>query len=336
MHITKILSHCLSLILTFSSFQLYGQDLINDASAELTAGSPDEVFTETVNIISRSGKIFILSNSNQLLNKGDFFTLVLRDKGPVARAVVAKTHAEQAGVKILKVYSLSRWKMLNKGLSVDLMKGDDSSLFVAKKDAPAESAAEESKIDSAEDLFNDKAIVDDDLSDFYKDSRVIKPDNIVAVAYNQLRFVEKFENNTETGNQFNISWARQFSDNYWAEGLFGTTTVNGYPVSGSQTIISNFTGRLKYSFKAPLYSYIFPYIGFQTVSVSSPDAGVVDTGTSQAQADAELETIDDIERTSLIGGVTVLRRLVPGWFLKLDLGTDFGTTFFNVGFGIEF
>lgn len=333
--IKTLLQCCIILFLNIN--YLYAQDLLDDVSSNITKGdsATGELFTENINIISRSGKIFILSNSNQLLNKGDFITMSIKGNGPVARAVVAKIHEGQAGIKILKVYSLTRWNGLYKGSPVDILKGDDSGLFNTSKKT-AEKKEDNSKIESEEDLFNEKSLVNEDISDFYTDNRIIKPDNIVTIAYNQFRFIEKNENETIAANQFNIAWAYQFSDNYWAEGLFGIANASGYPVSGTQTLINNFTARLKYSIKAPLYSYVFPYIGFQTIKVNSPDAGQTDNNTTQTQADNELKTIADIEKTHIILGVTVLRRLVPGWFVKADIGSDFGTTILNIGFGIEF
>jgi hypothetical protein len=308
------------------------QDLLNDAGSDITLGDSANQFSETVNIISRSGKIFILSNSNQLLNKGDFITLSIKDGGPIARSVVAKTHEGQAGIKMLKVYSLTRWNTLRRGVVVNIIKGDDSALFGKKK--TEEVTDDGSKIESEEDLFNDKALLNEDLTDFYSDNRLIKPDNIVTAGYNQLTFTDDFTGDTIAGNQFNFSWGYQFADNYWAEGLFGRTQIDAYPDDGNQTIVSNFTARLKYTFKAPFYSYVMPYIGFKTVSVSSPDAGVLleDTAAARDQANKENQTIDELEKTNIILGVTVLKRLVPGWFLKVDAGTDI----FSLGFGIEF
>ena len=103
----------LPLIIILASFlgfnhHIHAQDLLNDAGSDITLGDSANQFSETVNIISRSGKIFILSNSNQLLSKGDFITLSIKDGGPIARSVVAKTHEGQAGIKMLKVYSLAR------------------------------------------------------------------------------------------------------------------------------------------------------------------------------------------------------------------------------------
>tara|TARA_Y100000768_G_scaffold389043_2_gene391420 strand:+ start:13114 stop:14085 length:972 start_codon:yes stop_codon:yes gene_type:complete len=315
--------------------KIYAQDLLSQSSSSVLLGDAADLFTETIQIISRSGKIFILTNSNQLMNKGDFITLVLRESGPVARAVVAKNHNGQVGIKILKVYSLARWSKMAKGLDVQIKRGDDSALFVVKKEnTPIENQAP--SINSEEDLFNDTSLIDEDLSDFYKDNRLIKPDNIVSVAYNQFQFSHDVpgEATTESHSQFAFSWGYQFSDNFWVEGLFGRVQMDGFPAQGTQTIVSNFTGRFKYTFKAPLYSYIMPYIGFQTYSVSSPDAGFVENDTDQARERAQRETdaINGLQTSELAIGVTLLRRLVPGWFLKADLGTDI----LSLGFAIEF
>jgi hypothetical protein len=72
-----------------------------------------------------------------------------------------------------------------------------------------------------------------------------------------------------------------------------------------------------------------PYIGFQSFTVSSPDAG---KGTSASQNEEELATINDLKKTGPVFGVTLMRRLVPGWFIKTDLGSDV----INLGFSIEF
>lgn len=330
----SILSKLFLFIFVIYAPHSISQDLLNDVESDISLGDTDTIFSETINIISRSGKIFIMSNGNQLLSKGDFITLSVKDDGPVARAVVAKTYDGNAGIKILKVYSLARWAKLRKGLAIDIKRGDDSSLFGSKKKAELDEVKEDARIVGEEDLFNEKNLIEEDLGDFYKDNRLIKPDNIITGGYNQLSFVDEVTTDTITGHQFNFSWGYQFSDNYWVEGLFGNTQIDDFPVRSSQTIVNNYTLRFKYTIKAPLYSYVMPYIGVQTIDVSSPDAGIPENNSSSAQetADKEQQTIDELEKTTPVIGVTVLRRLVPGWFLKLDLGTDI----VSVGFGIEF
>jgi len=309
------------------------QDLLDDINAQTTLGDNAGTFSETVKIISRSGKIFILSNSNQMLNKGDFITLILKeDKGPIARAVVAKTHDGNAGIKALKVYSLARWKALRKDLDIDIKKGDDSSLFKKKVENNA-TTNDRPTIENEEDLFNDTVILEDS-NGFYKDKRHIKPDNVVSAGWDQYSFVSDVDQSKFVGNQWNFAWAFQFADNYWIEGLYGNTTIDGFPDDSFQTVINNFTARVKYTFKAPLYSYFIPYIGIQSYQVSSPEAGipVSDTDAAKEVAQRENDTLNKLRQTNLVVGVTVLRRLVPGWFLKADLGTDI----LSFGFAIEF
>ena len=71
-------------------------------------------------------------------------------------------------------------------------------------------------------------------------------------------------------------------------------------------------------------------MGFQSQTVSSPDAGKGNI--TATQADRERNIVDDLNKTGIVVGVTLLRRLVPGWFVKADLGTDV----LNVGVAIEF
>ena len=317
------------LFICFGVLNAAAQDLLNDTRSDTSIELGENSFSETINIISRSGKIFILTNSNQLLSKGDFITLSIKESGPAARAVVAKTYNGEAGIKILKVYSLTRWKLLRKGLDVNILKGDDSSLFVEKENK-SDTNEEEAKIESEEDLYNDKTLEnDEDLDSFYKNKRHIKPDNIVSIAWAQYNFSNDITGDKETHNQWTGSWAFQFSDNYWVEGLYGRTFIEDLPAKAAETIINNYTVRVKYTIKAPLYSYIMPYIGFQTFAVSSPTAGTQGT---EDQRNKEKALIDKLSSSNIALGITVLRRLVPGWFLKADLGNDI----VNVGFAIEF
>ena len=103
---------------------------------------------------------------------------------------------------------------------------------------------------------------------------------------------------------------------------FSTNTVNDYPSTGLDATIYNFTTKFKYTFSAPFYSYIMPYVGYQVINVKSPGAGVSDGELTQAQLDEELDKVDDLKKSSVIFGATVLKRIVPGWFIRADLGSD--------------
>lgn len=305
----------------------FGQDLVDNILDESSLNSESELFTERINIISRSKKIFITTNTNQMLNKGDFITIILNQKLPVFRALVAKTHDGQAGVKVLKIYSLKNWSLMRKNLDVDILKGDDSRLFKKEK---KKVAIEESKIETEEDLYKDTTLFDD-VGLLNKDNRHIKPDNIVSAGWSRYQFRSDLQADPETltSNQLHINWAYQFADNFWLEGSYGRTLFNDFPAIKTQTLINNFSVKLKYTIKAPLYSYIMPYVGFQSITASSPDAGFTDDATL---AEREIAAIQGLESNNLIIGASLLRRLVPGWFAIANLGTDG----FMLGVGIEF
>ena len=311
----------------------YSQDLVQDIGSDVSVADNREMFTETIRIIGRSYRVFILTNTNQMLFKGDFITLVLGERDAVARAVVAKNQNELIGIKILRIYSLKNWKKLKKNLDVKILKGDDSWLFTkAPKRNDKRVDENDLKINSEEDLYNDN-LIGKDLDSFGKDSRLIKPDNIVTGMFSQYTLKNQFADGglgeTQKYNRLTGSWNYQFADNYWVEGSYGRVTMNSVPASGLQTAVNEFTFRLKYTFQAPLYSYFMPYIGYQIMSVSSPEAAK----SGNVTVDAEEETfIQGLGKSKLVVGVTILRRLVPGWFIKLDIGSEVT----GVGFGIEF
>jgi hypothetical protein len=317
----------LLLTLLFLTGLSYAQTLVEEAKAPLSAESTEGVFVETIKIISASKKIFILSNNNQQLGQGDFISLALDNK-LAARAVVAKNYEGQTGIKILKIYSLSQWARLRKGQEVQIIRGDDSTFGKKVVETKVASTEEAPKIKSEDDLFNERVAVKDDDGEFDENSkRHIKPDNVISLGAGFIS-AKDLDNQEARATQFSGAWAYQFTDNWFAEFVYARSQLEDYPAKGAQTLVNNVVGRLKYNFKAPLYSFIMPYIGFRSQTVSS-NAGK--TGVAATDA-AELEVVDELKQTGPAFGVTVLRRLVPGWFVKADLGTDV----LNLGVAIEF
>lgn len=315
-------------LLLVMSGSVFAQSLVEDANLSTPTENGENSFTETIKIISSSKKIFILTNNNQQLGPGDFVSLAL-DNNLAARAVVAKTHQGQVGIKILKIYSLTQWGRLRRDQEVQIIKGDDS--MFGKKAAPVVDESATAKIKSEDDLYTGDVVVDDDIGVFDDNkNRHIKPDNLVALTG---AFLEASEVESKGGkvraNEFGISWAYQFSDNYFIEGLYGRAMIDDFPAGGVQTLVNHMTARLKYNFKGPLYTFFMPYIGYHTYTVSSPDAG---NGTSSTANAEELDAINKLKKSGPVFGVTALRRLVPGWFIKADIGSDI----MNVGFAIEF
>lgn len=297
------------------------QDLLEDLSSGGSIGDSSQIFTERIINIGRSKKVFILTNTNSMLNKGDFITLIINDKDAAARAVVAKNHDSLVGIKILKIYSLKNWSEIYKGMDIKILKGDDSILFVKEE---SKDKKEESKIEGEEDLYAEELAVEDSFEeDFGKDKRHIKPDNIINAAYGFFTFNDDSSGSSGSGgHELTGGWAYQFQDNFWIEGLATSVTIDEYPSVGKQTVLTRLTARLKYTYKLPFYSFAMPYIGYQANRADSPEA-------SKGQ---QSNDVQNLALGKIAFGVTLLRRLVPGWFVKVDLGNDL----INIGAAIEF
>ena len=282
-------------------------------------GSNASLNTEKVQKMSPSRRIFIITNSNNSFDKGDYISLVQNSKS-VARALVAKNKNEIAGIKILKIYNLALWNSLRVGSDVQIIRGDDS-FFRQGLKKKADAADAPSKIQSEEDLYNDTRLSDDDLSIEENKNRSIKNDNIITGGYSQVEGVNN-DGSAQKYSQFMAQWAYQIEDNIWIEGVFGQSVIRDFPGLGFDTKLTNFTLRGKYTIAGPFYSYIQPYLGYQVLSASSPQAGQQDGGTDPAQLQKEQDLLDSTKKNRLVFGVTWLKRLVPGWFFKADLGTD--------------
>jgi hypothetical protein len=318
------------LIICLCSGALLAQSLIQDAGLNDESSSNETYFSETIKIISNSKKIFILTNNNQQLGPGDFVSLAI-DNNLAARGLVVKSHQGLTGVKILKIYSLSQWSRLRKNLTIQIVKGDDSGF--GKKTA-TQTVTEEAapKIKTEEDLFNPEVVVEDDLGGVFEEnkSRHIKPDNVVGVFGTYLDATQVTSlGGTQRTTELGLSWAFQFSDKYFFEGLYGRALFDGFPADGMQTLVNHLTGRLKYNIKGPLYTFIMPYVGFHSYTVSSPDSAKTNNTTTN---DEQKEAVNRLRKQGPVFGITILRRLVPGWFVKADVGTDN----MNLGFAIEF
>lgn len=308
--------------------KLTAQTLVDTANLSGPSNDASGLFSETIKIISSSKKIFILTNGNQQLGPGDFISLVLEDK-LAARAVVAKTHQGQVGIKILKIYSVAQWGKLRRNLEVQIVKGDDSK-FGKKPENKTENEPSLAKIRSEEDLYTADVSGDDNGVIEENKSRHIRPDNIVSIwgSYFKANEIES-RGGTLSQPMFGAAWAYQFTDNYFFEVVYGRALLDNYPADSTQTLINQVVGRVKYNIKGPAYTFFMPYIGFQNVSVSSPDAG---KGPSASQNEEEIAVIEELKKSGPAFGITALRRLVPGWFIKADVGTDV----VNLGFSIEF
>ena len=152
---------------------------------------------------------------------------------------------------------------------------------------------------------------------------MIKTDNLLSAGVGMIGGKD-VDGSSKRYTHINGSWGYQLTDNIWAELGVGTNTVTDYPATGIDARMVNFTGKFKYTFNAPFYSYIMPYVGYQVISVDSPGAGVQDEADPKDEDELkkEVELVDDLKKSTVIFGVTVLKRIVPGWFIRADLGSD--------------
>lgn len=316
-----------------ANFQvIFAQNVLDDIKEEEHTSTSTEfnneapkLYPEKIRTISGSRRIFIITNDGRAIFKGDFVSLLVSNK-LVCRALVAKTTEDNiAGIKILKIYDVNLWKGLRQGSEVLILKGDDSYYTNPKKADEIKDTEEEdddTKLKSEEDLFN-STLLDEDITKEENSKRLIKLDNVISAG---LGLIPGNSTGTETQqySHINGSWAYQLTDNIWGEFLLGSHIVKDYPAETIDTRVNNFTGRAKFTFNAPFYSYFMPYLGYQLVTVSSPGAGV-DDGSGERKPEQlaqELDDVDALRKNTIIFGVTVLKRLVPGWFVKLDIGTD--------------
>lgn len=325
--LTILFSLLLSMLIVRTA---YAQNVLDDIEEEdrLETGSTEtapNLVAETIKIIAPSKKIFIITNDNKTFSKGDFISLLLGNK-LVCRALVAKTNDDSlSGIKIVKIYNVTLWKQLQSEKEVLVLKGDDSyysNLEKAPKET-AEKAGKDLKVQDEDDLFNSTTINDDDLSLEESSKRLIKTDNLVSAGVGMIEGKD-VDGSAKKYTQLNGSWGYQLTDNIWGELGLGTNTVTDYPATGLDTRMINITTKLKYTFNAPFYSYIMPYVGYQVIRADSPGAGVDDGSGERTpeQLNDELLAVDDLKKSTVIFGATVLKRIVPGWFIRADLGTD--------------
>ena len=299
----------------------WSQTILNEDGPSVESEiSAEPLITEQIYRISQSKKIFILTNQSGQLNQGDFISLLTGNK-LVARALVAKNSNGLAGIKILKIYSLRRWSLVREKMAIQVLRGDDTFYLTdrSKKEEDGE------KIENEDDLYNDTKLLDEDILIEDKGKRLIKTDNILSGATGLIAAQDEGNDSTRYFHPAG-SWAYQLLDNIWVEGSFGLSRIGDFPSEGLTTGVSSITIKAKYTFTAPFYSFIKPYVGFQVVQTDSPGAGEAfendPNPPSTPELAREVELVEGLQNNTVVFGVTVLKRLVPGWFIRFDIGTD--------------
>jgi hypothetical protein len=147
--------------------------------------------------------------------------------------------------------------------------------------------------------------------------KVIKNDNLLTFGYG---WVNGVDNNGDVASYGLMSgaWAYQLHENVFAELGLGQTIINDFPSAGLDSKLINFVAKIKYSFNTPFFTVTMPYVGYQSLTASYSADGSADASVLAE----EQELIGKLEKSGVIFGVSVLRKLVPGWYIRGDLGTD--------------
>ncbi len=296
----------------------------NDVTSQLLdgeskAGYSEELIDSKILKISLNKKIYIISDKSDSFFKGDYISILI-DSELAVRAIVAKIVDQEAGIKLVKIYSTKLWQQIQEGMDVKVIRGDDSFYVKAKDDQKnKKSKTDEDKIVDESDLFSDISISEENLGLEDDSKRAIKSDNILALMYGNISG-QNNDGSAASFQQFLGQWNFQVADNIWAEAGYGQNLITDYPAGGIDTKLMNFIVRVKYTVAAPMYSYVQPYIGYQRVSASSPGAGQNISDRTKAQK--EIDNVEALNKNTLTFGITLLKRMVPGWFIKADLGSD--------------
>ncbi len=309
----------------FLSVYTYSQSIldefedVDESSSEVSYDLTEEKVIKH----SLSRRIFLITNDNTSFGQGDFITMLIQKK-PVVRGLIAKLTGGGSAFKVTKVYSTELFKALVPGLTVEIIRGDDSFYRLKKKEEKAETP--ESVIQDEEDLFDEDSLLEDDFNDENKVKAEVRSDNLLGfgVAYFNYNGVDGAE------LQFQLQYGYKLFKDLWFEGNFGYSIIRDYPsvgqgVSNIDTTIYIAQARIKYAFKGPFFTIIMPYLGYQLpLSVDSPGAGeqAADGSQSDTQLASELTAVENLKASEIVLGVTVLRKLVPGWYIRLEAGTD--------------
>lgn len=303
----------------FLSNQAFAQSIFDSLSSNSNQVNSSDLPVERVERISISRRIFIITNKSNSFGKGDFITLLVENQ-PIARALVAKLTPESlAGIKIVTIYSLGLWNQLRMGSNVQILRGDDSFL---RNRQNQETEPDDGLIKDETDLFDETTFLEDDLNFEENSDRNLKNDHMLSVYMASIEGVDGDFQATRY-NQWSVAYAYQLDSNIFVEAAAGRRELNDFP-PGIDSAITTLTAKLKYTFAGPYFTFFQPYVGYQIISAQSDDAGVpsADNSTTPEQLQDELDLIAETEKNRAIFGVTALRRLVPGWFIRVDVGTD--------------
>jgi len=326
--------------LKISYAQTVVEDLQSSSTVAGTAGS--RLFNEKIKTISSNKRIIILTNDNQKMISGDFVTLIQNEK-PIIRGLVVKTRDDRTGIKVVKIYSEGYWSNLKMEQDIAILRGDDSYYWKQVEDEK-KALTTKSNSSTNDPISADLNLLinDSDLKDNSADynSRYIKSNNMIHFTIGSLKSVGIASDNSNYLH-YRFAWSYQLIANWWTELGFGYSVLKKFPANDIDTSLNVFSIRLGRVFEMPFYSFLMPYLGWQKGFAKSPGAGSLLCTSScdptqirndQERASLELGLLGEIQKQSVLFGLTYFKRLVPGWTLRFDVDN----TFLGAGLIMEF
>lgn len=138
----------------------------------------------------------------------------------------------------------------------------------------------------------------------------------------------------ENFTAFDLYASYQFYDNLWLEAFYAFVMLKKFPAEDLNSSQNSYGLRLKYTFELPLNLYAMPYLGYTINSITAPGAGTTEEG---EPAEGEKKLIEESKKSYPHIGLSVLHRLVPGWFARADLQMDTDSKKrLSLGINVEF
>lgn len=340
LYLTRVLSLFLPL-LVFGPWSVnspaLAQTIVDELKAVASGDLPlkNQIFPETITTISSNRRIYIVTNSNLKLLMGDFVSFIV-DDDLIARALVVKTRDDRSGLKLVKIYNQAKWTSLTTGMTVNLLRGDDSyylsQLKKERESLVGNSTNSPSKTNDStftqSDLTADESLIlgsEFNFEDKKSSQRKLDADHLLYFTVGNLNSLG-IDGGTDTYIHYRVGWGFQIFNNWFTDLSYGHSSIKKYPAVDIDTALNTFTLKFGYIFQLPVHSFLYLYAGVYNSVAVSPGAG--EGGVSESQARLETEMVRDLEGMGYIGGLSFYKRLVPGWTFKIDADLK------NIGAGI--
>jgi len=285
-------------IQTLFVFSLQAQNVFSDLqdNSEFDpAPSTQSTISERVIVKSRNRRILVITNTNQALKQGDFVTIFSAETR-VAKALVAKTQERKTALKIINTFANQYDSLTNRGQSLTIVRGD------AKDSPDIELTKKEESLFTTIDQIEDETEV-----------KRMPEKSILGLGVGLYRSIDSNDQSAFYAH-YVFSYAYNVSNNFWFEGNYGYSALNQFPIVDILTNLHTLRAKFKYNFYLPAYSFFMPYGGIEFTNAQASE--------NSSLTDDQINLLQSLNQVKFIGGFSLYKRLVPGWVINLNAGTD--------------